>query len=117
MPANFGEIATYHQQEAARHYALAQAARDRGSLAEAEYQAGLAARWDEVAQEQKIGMMQAPSRSRSMQGPHSPPQPPPPMPLAVACLLAVERGVKRITAAIRQAITKRHAPVHGLTLR
>jgi hypothetical protein len=117
MPANFGEIATYHQKEAARHYALAQAARDRGCLAEAEYQAGLAARWDEAAQEQKVGMGQAPSRRRPKQGPHCPPQPPPPMPLAVACLLAAERGVKRIAASIRQSIIKRNAPIHGLTLR
>jgi hypothetical protein len=117
MPANFGEIATYHQQEAARHYALAQAARDRGSLAEAEYQAGLAARWEEAAQEQKIGMRQAPSRRRSKQGPHCPPQPTPPMSLAVACLLAVERSVKRIAAAIRHSIIKRSTPVDGLTLR
>lgn len=117
MPANFGEIATYHQQEAARHYALAQAARDRGCLAEAEYQAGQAARWDEAAQEQKIGMRQAPSRRRSKQEPLCPPQPPPPMPLAVDCLLAVERGVKRIAAAIHQSILKRSTHVHGLTLR
>jgi hypothetical protein len=117
MPANFGEIATYHQEEAARHYALAQAARDRGCLAEAEYQAGLAARWDEAAQEQKIGKMQAPSRSRSKQGPHWPPQPPPPMPLAVVCLLSVERYVKRIADVIRQSIIKRHTPIHGLTHR
>jgi hypothetical protein len=117
MPANFGEIATYHQEEAARHYALAQAARDRGSLAEAEYQDGLAARWEEAAQEQKIGMRQAPSRRRSRQGPHGLPQQPPPMSLAVVCLLAVERGAKRIAAAIRQSIIKRSAPFNGLTLR
>jgi len=115
MPANFGEIATYHQQEAARHYALAQAARDRGSIADAEYEDGLAARWEEAAQEQKIGMMQAPSRRRSKQGPLAPPQPP--TPLTVACLLAVKHCVKRIAAAIRQSLIKRHAPVHGLTLR
>ena len=114
MPANFGEIATYHQEEAARHYALAQAARDRGCIAEAEYQAGQAARWDEAAQEQKIGMGQAPSRRRSKQGPNCPP---PPMPFAVACLLAVERCVKRIAVAIRQSIIKRHAPFDGLPLR
>jgi hypothetical protein len=117
MPANFGEIATYHQEEAARHYALAQAARDRGCLAEADYQAGLAARWDEAAQEQKIGMRQAPSRRRSTQVTHCPPQPPPPMSLAVACLLTFERGVKRVAAAIHQSIIKRSTPVNRLTLR
>jgi hypothetical protein len=116
MPANFAEIATYHKLEAARHYALAQAARDRGCLADAEYQAGLAARWDEAAQEQNIGMMQAPSRRRPMPGLYCPPQPPP-MPFTVACLLAAERGVKRIAAAIHQSLFKRHAPIHGLTIR
>ena len=117
MPANFGEIATYHQQEAARHHALAQAARDRGCIADAEYQAGLAARWEEAAQEQKIGMRQAPSRRRSKQGPHGPLQPPPPMSLAAVFLLAVVRGVKRIAAAIRHSIIKRNSPINGLTLR
>ena len=93
MPANLGDITAYHKEEAARHYALAQAARDRGCIEEAEYQAGLAARWEEAA------------------------QPPPPMPFAVACLLAVERGVQRIAAALRQSIIKRSASVDGLTLR
>ena len=67
MPVDFGDITAYHHEEAARHYALAQAARDRGSLAEAEFQAGLAARWDEAAQEQKIGMSHTPSRRMAKQ--------------------------------------------------
>ena len=117
MPANFGEIATYHQKEAARHYALAQAARDRGCLAEAEYQAGLAARWDEAAQEQKMGMRQAPSRRMAKQRSHCLPPAPPPMSLAVTCLLAVERCVKRIAVAIRQSIIRRSAPINELPLR
>jgi hypothetical protein len=117
MPVDFGEITAYHHEEAARHRALAKAARDRGCPADAEYQAGLAARWEEVAQEQKIGMRQAPSRRVAKQRPHSPPPQPPPMPLAVVCLLAVERGVKRIAAAIRHSIIKRSTPIHGLTLR
>jgi hypothetical protein len=62
MPVDFADVTAYHLEEAARHYALAQAARDRGSLAEAEFEAGLAARWEEVAEEQKIGMQQTPSR-------------------------------------------------------
>ena len=65
MPANIGDITTYHLEQAARHHALAQEARDRGCTAEAEYQDGLAARWEEVAQEQKIGMQQTPSRRRA----------------------------------------------------
>jgi hypothetical protein len=62
MPANLGDITAYHKEEAARHYALAQAARDRGWIEEAEYQAGLAARWEEAAQEQRVGMRQQPTR-------------------------------------------------------
>jgi hypothetical protein len=62
MPANLGDITTYHLEEAARHHALAQAARDRGCFAEAEYQDGLAARWEEAAQEQQSEMQQHPTR-------------------------------------------------------
>jgi hypothetical protein len=117
MPADFGDIAAYHHQEAARHYAMAQAARDRGSIEEADFQAGLAARWEEAAQEQKIGMQQTPSRRMANQRPkHRLPEPPP-MPLAVVCLLAIERGVKRIAEAIRHSIVKRSAPIDGLSLR
>jgi hypothetical protein len=117
MPADFGDITAFHHEEADRHYALAQAARDRGSFAEAEFQAGLAARWDEVAQEQKIGMRQQPTRTSTRRKPNCRPPQPPPMPFAVVCLLAVVRGVKRIVAAIRQFVVKQSAPVGGLPLR
>ena len=116
MPADFGDITAFHHEEADRHYALAQAARDRGCLAEAEYQTGLAARWDEAAQEQEIGKIQMPSRRMTSQRPHYP-LTPTPMPLAVACLLAVERYVKRIALAIHHSIIKRSAPFVGLSLR
>jgi len=62
MPANIGDITSYHLEEAARHHALAQAARNRGCLDEAEYQDGLAARWEEAAEEQRVGMRQQPTR-------------------------------------------------------
>lgn len=114
MPTNFGEIAGYHQQEAARHYALAQAARDRGSLSEAEFHTTMGARWDEAAQEQKIGKIQMPSHRMAKQRPHCPP---PPVSLAVTCLLAVERCVKRIADAIHHCIIKRNAPIDELPLR
>jgi hypothetical protein len=117
MPADFGDITAFHHEEASRHYALAQAARDRGSFAEAEFQTGLGARWDEVAQEQKIGMRQTPSRRSSKQMPYRRPPQPPPMPFAAVCLPAVVRGFKRIAAAIRQFVVKRSAPVDGLPLR
>src|ERR1035437_10778727 len=117
MPADFGDITAFHHEEAARHYALARAARDRGSFAEAEFQTGLGARWDEVAQEQKMGMRQTPSRRRPKQMPYRRPPQPPPMPFATVCLLAVVRGGKRLGAAIRQFVVKRSAPVDGLQLR
>ena len=113
MPANFGDIAAFHHEEADRHYALAQAARDRGCLAEAEYQAGLAARWDEAAREQRIGMRQQPAHTSEKQRPNCPP----PMPLAIVYLLAVVRGVKRIARAIRHPMVKRRAPFDRLPLR
>jgi hypothetical protein len=113
MPANFGDIAAFHHEQANRHYALAQAARDRGSLAEAEYQAGLAARWEEAAQEQKIGMRQQPSHPRAKQRPNSPA----PVPIAIVILLAVMRGIKRIATAIRHPMVKRSAPFNTLSLR
>jgi len=117
MPADFGDITAFHHEEAARHYALAQAARDRGCLADAEFQAGLGARWDEAAQEQKIGMRQAPTRLSGRRKPYCRPLQPPPMPLAIVCLFAVARGVNRIAAAIRQLVVKRSAPFDGLSLR
>lgn len=113
MPANFGDIAAFHHEQANRHYALAQAARDRGSLAEAEYQAGQAARWDEAAQEQKIGIRQQPTHSSAKQRPNSPA----PVPIAIVFLLAVMRGVKRIATAIRHPMVKRSAPFNTLSLR
>lgn len=116
MPVNYGEIAAFHHEQAARHYALAQAARDRGSLADAEYQAGQAARWEEAAQEQKIEMRQQPACSVARRKPHCRPLQPPPMPIAIVCLFAVVRCVKRIAAAILQLTARRSAPVDGLSL-
>ncbi len=65
MPVDFADVTAYHLEEAARHHKLAQAARNLGCIEEAEYQDVLAARWEEVAQEQKIGMQQTPSRRRA----------------------------------------------------
>ena len=117
MPADFGDITAFHHQEAARHYARAQAARDLGCIEEADYQAGLAARWEEAAQEQKIGMQVTPSRRMANQRPKQRPSEPPHMPFTVVCLLAIERGVKRIAEAIHYSIIKRSAPFEGLSLR
>jgi hypothetical protein len=62
MPADFGEIASYHRQEAIRYAALAQAARSRGNHGEAEYMENQAARYAEAAHEQMAGMRHEPSR-------------------------------------------------------
>jgi hypothetical protein len=117
MPSNFGDITAFHHEEADRHYALAQAARDRGSFAEADFQAALGARWDEVAQEQKIGMRQEPTRTRAKRKPNCRPPQTPPIPFAAVCLLAVVRRVKSIAAAIRQLVVKWSAPFGELPLR
>jgi hypothetical protein len=117
MPADFGEIAAYHRQEAARHYALAQAARDRECYGEAEYQTGLAARWDQAAREQRIEMRRDPVRPIANHRPNRRPPEPQHTRSAAACLLAVLRGVQRIAAAIRQSLAKLNVSRHGLTLR
>ncbi len=69
MPANFGEIAGYHSLIAARYAALAQAAREQGDIATANYHAGQAARYVQAAQEQRIAMRQAPGRSIEQEKP------------------------------------------------
>ncbi len=91
MPADFGDITAYARQEATRHYALAQAARDRQSFGEAEYLAGLAARWDEAARQQNIEMRHEPIPSRADQRPIR--RAPEPIPFTFAGLLTVLRGV------------------------
>jgi hypothetical protein len=105
MPADFGEIAAYHHQEATRHYALAQAAREGENLGEAEYQAGLAARWREpnrrIANQELRRWTPEPER----------------IPSAAACLVAIQRGTQRIAMAIRQSLAKQNSPSRGLSLR
>jgi hypothetical protein len=116
MPADFGEIASYHREEAARFAALARAARDQGDLGKAEYLAGQAARHDEAAREQKAGMRQQPVRRIATQRPYRrPPEPQPILPAAV--FPGILRGVKRIAATVRQSIFERNTPFRGLSLR
>jgi len=116
MPVDFADVTAYHLEEAARHYALAQAARNRGCPADAEFQTGQAARWEEAAREQKIGMMQQPARPSTKRRPNFPP-PAPPMPHAFVWLLAVVRAVKRIAAAFGPAVVKQSAPSGDSSLR
>ena len=117
MPANLGDITTYHLEEAARHHALAQAARAQGCFAEAEYQEGLAARWEEAAQEQKIGVQQHPTRRMSTQRPIYPAPKTTSKPFSVICWLAVVRGLKRIAAALHPSMVKPRTPLGGLSPR
>ncbi|MGA2888717.1 MAG: hypothetical protein ABSE51_11740 [Terracidiphilus sp.] len=117
MPINFGEIADYHRQEAARYNAMAQAARDRDSFGEAGYLAGLAARHSETADEQMIGMQQQPGESLAKRTSNcwSPEQQR--FPFVAACLLALLRRIDSIAAAFRQPLPKRNLDVRGLSLR
>jgi hypothetical protein len=120
MPANFGEIASYHKREEARYLTLAQAARDRGSDGEAGYLAELARRCAQVAEEQRTAMRLEPDRLTGNRIPSRRPAEPNTEPkrtsLATVCLLAVLRGPGQIAAAIRQSISARNAPLIGLGL-
>jgi hypothetical protein len=114
MPANFGEIADYHRQEAAHFFALAQAARDRESYNEAEYLTSLAMRYAEAAQEQKVEMRQEPCpsiarpRPEGWSSPKLPPPPsPPPTPLAAISLPAILHAAGNLATAIRQLLSRR----------
>jgi hypothetical protein len=103
MPANFGEIADYHRQEAAHFFERAQAARDRESYAEAEYLTGLAMRYAEAAQEQKVEMHQEPCPSIAQPRPEGwSPEPPPP---AARCSLLASDVV------CRGRPCRRHSPL------
>jgi hypothetical protein len=116
MPANFGEIAGFHSRMATRYLTLAKAARDRGDLTTANYHADQAARYLEAAQEQKLAMSHAPGRSAADQKPRQWSPKPKSVPLATAGWLAVLRGAGHMASALRQSISKRGAPFHGLTL-
>jgi hypothetical protein len=117
MPADFGEIADFHRDESARFQALAQAARDRGSLGEAEYLTGLATRHSEAAQEQKNEMVRVPDSSVAESGlQHGSPQLRSTSFLA-ACRLVLLRGAERLLTAIGPPAPKRPSPVHGYSNR
>ncbi|MGA2276973.1 MAG: hypothetical protein ABSG00_05155 [Terracidiphilus sp.] len=117
MPANFGEIASYHSRLAARYLALAQSARDEGNFAEAEHQTALAARYIQAAQEQRIAMRTEPFSVVKNVRAKGWPMEQPRRPLIAVCLLAAMRGPGQIARAIRQSLPKRKEPFHSLTLR
>ena len=114
MPADFGDITAYHREEAARHYALAQAARERESHGEAEYHTTMAIRWYETAREQKTAMREPVRHIAHQKSNYRPSEPliEPRAPFA-GFLAAVSRMVQ----AIGQALPRRTAPIEGLSLR
>lgn len=115
MPADFGDITAYHREEAARHYALAQAARECESYGEAEYHTSMAIRWYEVAREQKTAMRE-PVRHVAYQSSNYRPTEPlieQRAPFAAGFLSAA----KRMVQAIRQFLPGRTAPIEGLSIR
>jgi hypothetical protein len=116
MPTDFGEITAYHREEAARHYAMAHAARERRSFGEAEYEVNLAARWDEAAREQKTEMRQEPARHIPYRRSNYRP-PEPPMPQRVSFAAAFLSAIKRMAHAIRQFLPRRSSRIESLSLR
>jgi hypothetical protein len=116
MPANFDEMAGYHRLMAARYVALAQAAREQGDIATANYHAGQAARYVQAAREQRLAMSQAPGRRIEDQRPRDRSPEPKRVSPAPGRLSAVLRGAGQIATAIRQSISRRNPPVSGLSL-
>lgn len=116
MPADFGEIFAYHHQEAARLYARAQEAHERGSLAEAIYLAGQAARWEEAALEQKTEMCKLPRHAAS-QSPFLTVTEGSLLHARIRWPMTIVRGAWRAAVAVGQFLFKRQAPFTGLMLR
>ncbi len=116
MPANFGEIASYHNRLAAQYLALAQAAYNEGDLSLADYNTQMAARYIVTAEEQRTAMSELPG----CPGAHPAPRPwvpePRRAPLAAACLSAICRGAGSIAAALHQSISRRSTPIQSLSL-
>jgi hypothetical protein len=112
MPADFGDITSYHREEAARHHALAKAARDRGCLAEADYQAGLAARWEEVALQQVTTMRKTPVRRIAKPRQIFPASKTPPKPVSVVSWSALVRGLQYIAEVLSPTMDKPETPLH-----
>lgn len=117
MPINFGDIAGHHKRIAARHFRLAQAARDCGNHPEAKYHAELAVRYVQAAEEQGIAMRQAPGRFIEEKRPGRLFKAPERVSPAPARLLAILRGAGYLAAVILQSISGRSASSQGLSLR
>lgn len=117
MPADFGDITTYHREEAARHFALAKAARDRESFGEADYHSSMAARWYEASQEQEVAMQHEPAVRHIAYRKSNYRPPEPPKPRRASFLVGFLLAIKRMTQAIRQAPAGRADSIEGMSLR
>jgi hypothetical protein len=116
MPTDFGDITAYHREEAARHFALAQAARDRQSLGEAEYHTSMAVRWYQAAREQKAEMRQEPVRHIAYRrSNYLAPEPVKPRRASFAAALMSKVG--RVAHAIRQSLPGQTGHIEWLSLR
>ncbi|MGA2834237.1 MAG: hypothetical protein ABSE55_14300 [Terracidiphilus sp.] len=117
MPADFGDITAYHREEAARHFALAQAARERESFGEADYHASMAVRWYEAAQEQKIEMRQEPAVRHIAYRKSNYRAPEPLMQRRPSFVAGFLSAIKRKSQAILHSLTGSHVPMEGLSIR
>ena len=139
MPANFGEIASYHHRRAAQHMELARIARDAGDPNAAEYNRQLAARYIEAAEEQRTAMSQAPGCATANRAPRpwaqAPGQAPKPVrkpsakpastsapkvapkhtPLAVSCLSFLSRGATSVATALQQSLANANDSLQKLS--
>ena len=102
MFAHPSDTALHHEQQAVRHRALAGAARQRGSMAEADYQTELALRHIHAAQleEARHWPLVAPTPS-----------------VASVCMRAFQRCVGRVALQIRALLPARSSTVDGLSQR
>ncbi len=116
MPANFGEIASYHNRLAAQYLALARTAHKEGDLSLADYNTQMAARYIEAAEEQRTAMSELPGRPAAQPAPRPWIPAPKRAPLATACLSAIRRGAGSIAAALQHSISRRSASIQSLSL-
>jgi len=114
---DFGDIASYHSRIAARHLALAQAAREAGNKTEAESHLEQAARYVQAFHEQKVAMRSEPGPRAAGREQRNRPMKSSARPLFVVWLLAILLGVERMAAAARRFRSRRSNPVNGLSLR
>ena len=116
VPVNFGDIVYYNQQIAARYYLRAQIERDCGKNSEADYHTQLAARYSEAANEQQIAMSQAPGSHIEDRKPRPWTMAPRHVSLAGTSWIAIQSHSRQIATAIRQFVSRRNTPLHGLSL-